>query len=703
LTLASVPGAALAQTGATEVDSVLVTGGILRTSSPGSRFVINRRALESVPSLGINSVLRLSPGVQVVDEDIFGQKLNISVRGLTPRRSGRTLLLEDGMPIHPAPYSEPSAHYSPSLERIERIEILKGSGEILEGPQSLGGMVNWMTRAVPRSPTASGQFALGTRGFGAIHMSVGTGGDDGGVVFDATAKRSDGIRDGHHSVFGEMAFKGTWDVSADQALTVRLTHHAEDTALTEAGLDARRYAANPYANPFDSDRFELERTAFQLVHDGRWSANLRTRVQVYSANTFRASYRQSDTSTDSMTANPATGCVGSARLDYEGAAHLCGNKMRPRDFHFHGLEVRAFLDRELFGLENSAVAGVRLHHEDVDRRRYNGLIPTAREDTPGTVLRDQNEITTDAFSLFAQNTATRGDVSISGGLRMERIVSENTSIVANFLPRGQSISKDQTILLPGLGLAWQAFPNTTVFAGVHRGFAPPRPDRDVDPLLPANNVRPEMSVNVELGARSNPRPGIDVQGTLFAMDFSELIVAGPLLGLPSGTLVNAGKARHSGAELYARADFGELMAWADNPWISLSLTHLSTAEFRSDVGEGVTNVKGNRIPYAPRIMAEASIGIELADGFGAQLGLSHVGSQFADGANTVAGSADGTKGIVPSHTTYSLGLSWRPNGASWTASLTGLNITDENYISTRTDGLFAGPRRQIHIGLRWSR
>jgi Fe(3+) dicitrate transport protein len=74
------------------------------------------------------------PGVHVVDEDALGVNLNIGARGLDPRRSSRTLLLEDGMPIHLAPYSDPSAHYHPPSERVERLEVLKGSGQVVHGP-----------------------------------------------------------------------------------------------------------------------------------------------------------------------------------------------------------------------------------------------------------------------------------------------------------------------------------------------------------------------------------------------------------------------------------------------------------------------------------------------------------------------------------------------------------------------------------------
>lgn len=706
LALTACPGMAAAQAQGqaqvAETEAVIVTGAILRSASPGSSFVVGRGDLDAMRPISVKDVLRLSPGVQVVDEDMFGLKLNISVRGLTPRRSGRTLLLEDGMPIQPAPYSEPSAHYSPSLARIERIEILKGSGEILDGPQSLGGMINFVTRAVPRSRAASAELAFGTRGFGSAQVSVGAGSERGGLVLDAETKRGEGIRQGHDTRHGEVALKGEWAFSDHHGLTARLTHHVEASRFTEAGLDARRYAENRYGNPFENDRFELRRTAVQLIHDARWSPSFRTRIQLYEADTFRASYRQTDTSIDTMIARPATGCVGARRLDYEGSAHLCGNKMRPRDFQFRGVEARGFLEGDLWGARHEAVLGFRRHHEDVDRRRYDGLTPSAREGTAGTLMRDHNLIETDALALYGLDTMTLGTLAISVGLRSESIQTQNTLIVANFTPRGVSISKAQTIMLPGAGLTWRVSPGAEIFAGAHKGFAPPRPDRDVDPLLPANQVRPEESVNTELGLRARPGAGLRLEATLFAMNFSELIVSGPLLGLPSGSIVNAGRARHAGAELSMHADIGKMRGWDDNPWVSASLTLLPEAVFLSDVGEGQAKVKGKRIPYAPQTMAELGVGLETARGLTLRLGLTHVGEQFADAANTVTPSSDGMVGLVPAHTTFTMAMTWKPRHKSWSVFLAGQNLANSRFISARTDGLFAGQPRHFQLGIRWA-
>jgi hypothetical protein len=118
-------------------------------------LVIDRDRLESMNPLTAKEVLRLAPGVAVVEEDTLGLKLNISVRGLNPRRSSRTLLMEDGVPIQPAPYADPSAHYYPPLDRVARIEFRRGSGQIPYGPQSVGGMINFVTQPAPAGPLAA--------------------------------------------------------------------------------------------------------------------------------------------------------------------------------------------------------------------------------------------------------------------------------------------------------------------------------------------------------------------------------------------------------------------------------------------------------------------------------------------------------------------------------------------------------------------
>ena len=138
---------------AEQVDSIntLTVTGILPDrleAVPGSFDIVDERDLERRRPFTVKEALKTVPGINAVDEDSYGLALNIGVRGLNPRRTSRTLLMEDGMPLFLGPYGDPSAHYSTPLDRVERIEVVKGSGQILYGPQTVGGMINFVTRPV---------------------------------------------------------------------------------------------------------------------------------------------------------------------------------------------------------------------------------------------------------------------------------------------------------------------------------------------------------------------------------------------------------------------------------------------------------------------------------------------------------------------------------------------------------------------------
>ena len=82
--------------------AVTVSGTSILPSSvenlPGSYSVMTREQIEERRPFSILETIREIPGLHVVSEDAAGTHLNIGMRGLNPRRSSRTLLLEDGAP-----------------------------------------------------------------------------------------------------------------------------------------------------------------------------------------------------------------------------------------------------------------------------------------------------------------------------------------------------------------------------------------------------------------------------------------------------------------------------------------------------------------------------------------------------------------------------------------------------------------------------
>jgi len=119
-------------------------------------------------------VIRSISGINVVDEEGLGLRANIGIRGLDPDRSRTVLMLEDGIPVALAPYGEPEMYYTPSIDRMVGIEVLKGSGSILFGPQTFGGVINYLSANPPAVPTATAHIRGGNGGLFTGKFGYGT-------------------------------------------------------------------------------------------------------------------------------------------------------------------------------------------------------------------------------------------------------------------------------------------------------------------------------------------------------------------------------------------------------------------------------------------------------------------------------------------------------------------------------------------------
>ena len=108
----------------------------------GSTYFISPKELKTFNYDDVSRILRTVPGVTIQEEDGFGLRPNIGMRGTSPNRSEKITLMEDGILIAPAPYSAPAAYYFPTVNRMQSLEILKGGSQIQYGPYTTGGAMN---------------------------------------------------------------------------------------------------------------------------------------------------------------------------------------------------------------------------------------------------------------------------------------------------------------------------------------------------------------------------------------------------------------------------------------------------------------------------------------------------------------------------------------------------------------------------------
>lgn len=681
---------------------------------PGSAQVIGRETLEASRVMTTNEALRKAAGVNVRDEEGLGLRPNIGIRGLNPTRSTKVLLLEDGIPLAFAPYGDNASYYHPPVERFDRIEILKGAGQNIYGPQTVGGVINYITPAPPEAFAGGVRLTGGSRDYFNGHGFV--GGNNLGL--DYARKQGDGARENTNSQLNDVNAKGVFGLGDGQALTARANYYSEDSQLTYSGLTDAEYAnyGRDY-NPFENDEFVTDRQGVSLTHEmPLGGATLVTNL--YGSRFNRDWWRQSSTTTDSQ-CNAVTydTTAGTGRTFQQARADgyavdpddCSANIGNLREYLSYGVEPRVTLPHAAFGADGELQAGVRAHFEEQDRIGKTGSTSDARD---GVTNREDKERRNEAFSAFVQNRFAFGDFALIPAVRVEHIRYEITNKCPN-PPAcdGATVTGDDSLTewVPSLGATWSPTEATTVFAGAHRGFAPPATSDLVDETTGASReLDAEESVNYELGVRTRPLAAVSLEATAFLNDFERQIAVGSVAG--GSTPLATGETRYEGAELLARAELGDLLDSPHSPFVELAYTWLPTADqetpfLRVDNGTAVTgSAAGNRLPYAPEDLLTAALGYRHHVGIDARLEAVYVGSQYADFANTEepAAGGNGQAGRLPSYTVWNAAVSYKLPVAGFGVFATAKNLFDTVYIVDRTRGILPGAPRLVQAGVEYT-
>ncbi|MFO7552245.1 MAG: TonB-dependent receptor, partial [Haliea sp.] len=619
----------------------------------GSVVLIDREQLELLQPLSTEDALRRVPGINTKSEEETSIVANIGLRGLSASES-KSLILEDGVPVAPGLFIGNERYFNPRIQRIERIEVLKGSASLRYGPSTIGGVINYQTKTPDDGVLVSAR--LGSFDAREATLEAGARSESGdafaGIV--ATRARSDGFMDKDYDM-SDIMLKAGMALGSEHTVGMKFSWHENDANISYRGLLLDDYRTGADYNPAPDDYFLTDRMGLDLNHEWRINDRASLKTLVYWSEVTRDYWRYNvDTA-----ASEAAG-----RWVYTDS--LTGNN---RSFERYGVETRLTLDHELLGIASEAEFGLRFMQEESDDTRIRATRAADR-----TGINDRHRIdSADSVAAYVQNRMQLSDrLALTPGLRVESYEQTRRVLTDN----NASVDTSNTEVLPGVGATYELTDTAQLYGGVYRAFSPASNGVALDGLTD-QDLEGERSVNYEIGVRGL-QGALSYELAAFYMDFDNQVVTGN--SDPNLSQSNAGKTLHQGMELVLGYELGGGFS------LDTNFTWVPESEFRS--GEN----RGNRLPYAPEYLANASL--NYSDGrLSAALTAHHRGEQYGDPGNQEAiptGAAGGIwGGLMPSYTLYDAMAQYT---VSSQLTLFGAvkNIADKRYITGLRQGIYVG-------------
>jgi Fe(3+) dicitrate transport protein len=597
----------------------------------GAKATLDKETLERAEHDDLHKVLGGTAGVYLRDEDGYGLRPNIGMRGAAADRSSKITLMEDGVLIAPAPYTAPAAYYVPLVTRMSRVEVTKGPSAIRFGPNTVGGAVDLIGEPFPGERAGYLDIAVGSDLYGKLHARAAERRERWGVMAEYIKLRSDGFKNldgGGSTGFDKDDVQLTARVTSEASATahhtleLRAGYGRETSQETYTGLTDADFSAAPQRRYLASSLDEMNWDHWRLRATHRLELGARTRIETVAyRHTFHRAWGKVDAFVGQpdfygLLANPQAGAntVYYAILTGEADSATPDEQLilgtNDRRFTSQGIQSRLSIERATGRLVHHIDAGARLHFDRADRRRYEdnyemlqgALVRTAR---PQALVIDGRAETL-ALATFVEDRVHWRRLEVVAGARLELIDYRFQDQLAAMPAPSDG---NYAVLIPGGGVVYHVTDEASVLAGVHRGFVPVAPSAGAD-------IRPESSINYEVGARwRDRRIQADVIG--FFSDYANLkgscTLASGCTDAQDGEEFNGGEVRVWGAE----AQLGGELALHRPSKLTLPLAVAYTftrsafqSSFDSDFAGWGDVEEGDELPYLPAHLVSVSTALK---------------------------------------------------------------------------------------------
>ena len=628
------------------------------------------------------------PGLNIWESDQAGVQLGIGARGLSPDRTSNFNTRQNGYDIAADALGYPESYYTPPVEALERIELVRGAASLQYGTQ-FGGMLNFVLRKPPRKEELyyEGSLTGGSYGLFTTFHTVRARKGKLGVSAFYQYKQSDGWRP--NSELNQHTGHITLDYALGKAWTLSGGFtHMQYLAHQPGGLTDAEFEENPGQSKRARNWFSVNWNVMSLALSGNLGANTRLDIRNFGLLASREALG------DLSRINRQD--AGGNRTYIKGTFRNIGNETRLlHNYKLLGTPANALVGVRLYSGFSNATQGDANDEEGPDFEFLNPQDPEGSDyDFPSTNIA--------AFTEHVFRPSHR--FTVTPGLRFEYIRTDAEGyykqLTRNFagdiiaeevFPESRNV--ERSFLLAGLGLGYRLKHGIELYANISQNYRAitfsdiriDNPNFVVDP-----NLSDEYGYNADAGIRGNFNKILFFDISAYYLVYNNRI--GFVTGLDENTFLeqrirtNVGDSRSYGLESFVELN---VYKWLFNRETSHAVSlfaNLGLLNARYVRSEDVL-VEGNVVELVPPVNLKTGLQVRL-EHWRATLQYGYVGTQFTDAYNTEVPPVTAISGKIPAYSVVDLSAGYR--WGKWEAEGGVTNLTNASYFTRRATG-YPGP------------
>ena len=652
-----------------------------------SEVIIPDQLVANLATNNARQIFSRVAGLNIWENEGAGLQLSIGGRGLDPNRTSNFNVRQNGYDISADALGYPESYYTPPIEAVGRIQVVRGAASLQYGTQ-FGGLLNF----VMRKPVADQKFQLVARqtvgSFGFYNAFTSASGTVGKVSYYSffQYKQGNGWRPNsrftNYTAYADIDYRPTEKTTLGFDIT-QMSYLAQQPG----GLSDAQFRENPRQSNRERNWFNVNWTMPALHFDHKFDTHNELNIRLFGLMAYRYSVGFRPNRVASVDDNSERDLIKG-------------------DFANWGAEIRYLKRYEAAGRQLVLLLGSRFY------KGFNHSVQgfgSTGKDANFRFIESEQAITSDYrfpnknVSLFAENILYIGDkLSVTPGLRYEYIYTTATGFYGNLTRdlAGNIIASSFTnerrtngrmFVLGGLGLSYKPTATLDIYGNLSQNYRSitfsdmriANPSQVIDP-----NLKDEKGYSFDLGVRSVQTALYNFDVSAFLLNYNNRIGEVQFYDLNDRVLRrrgNIGRAVIMGLESYAEADFVRL-ANPTSPVSGVVFGNVALIKSAYKASE-ISGVVGKQVEFVPAINLKSGARISYKN-LKASFQYTYLSNQFSDATNARDGGVSAVIGLIPAYAIMDASVSYEFKRFKVESSLN--NLANRFYYTRRATG-YPGP------------